>query len=85
MAKLMSKSQLIQRIAEQHSNGVTRKDIKGVIESLASVGYKELKKMGAFFCARICEICCHRETCHKAAYWHQSVYKGTHNIQSQAS
>ena len=49
MAKLMSKSELIQRIAEQHSNGLSRKDIKGVIESLASVGYKELKKTGAFF------------------------------------
>ena len=49
MPKLMSKSQLIQKIAEQHSNALTRKDIKGVIESLASVGYKELKKTGAFF------------------------------------
>src|SRR5437879_13915557 len=48
MAKLMSKSELIQKIAEQHS-GVARKDVKGVIESLASIGYKELKKTGAFF------------------------------------
>src|SRR3954467_1097404 len=48
-AKLMSKSELIQKIADQHSNGLSRKDIKGVIESLASVGYKELKKTGAFF------------------------------------
>ena len=49
MAKLMSKSQLIQKIADQHSNGFSRKDIKAIIESLASVGYKELKKTGAFF------------------------------------
>jgi DNA-binding protein HU-beta len=49
MAKLMSKSELIQKIADQHSNGLSRKDIKGVIESLADVGYKELKKTGAFF------------------------------------
>jgi DNA-binding protein HU-beta len=49
MAKLMSKSELIQKIADQHSNGLSRKDIKGVIETLASVGYKELKKTGAFF------------------------------------
>src|SRR3974377_2216102 len=49
MAKLMSKSELIQKIADQHPNGLTRKDIKGVIESLASVGYKELKKTGGFF------------------------------------
>jgi DNA-binding protein HU-beta len=49
MAKLISKSELVQKIADQHSNGLSRKDIKGVIESLASVGYKELKKTGAFF------------------------------------
>ena len=49
MAKLMLKSEFIQKIADQHSNGLTRKDIKGVIESLASVGYKELNRTGAFF------------------------------------
>ena len=49
MAKLMSKSELIQKIAEQHANNMTRKDVKGVIESLAEIGYKELKKAGAFF------------------------------------
>jgi DNA-binding protein HU-beta len=47
MAKLMSKSEVIQKIADQHS--MTRKDVKGVIESLAELGYKELKKTGAFF------------------------------------
>ena len=48
MAKLMSKSELIQNIAERHSDKLTRKDVKDVIESLAIVGYKELKKTGAF-------------------------------------
>jgi nucleoid DNA-binding protein len=48
MAKLMSKSELIQNIAKRHSDKLTRKDIKDVIESLAIVGYKELKKTGAF-------------------------------------
>ena len=49
MAKLMSKSELIQKIAEQHPNNMTRKDVKGVIESLAEIGYKEIKRAGAFF------------------------------------
>jgi DNA-binding protein HU-beta len=49
MTKLMSKSELIQKIAEQHPNKMTRKDVKGVIESLAEIGCKELKKTGAFF------------------------------------
>src|SRR6202047_300388 len=46
--KMASKPDLIQKIADQHSGSLTRKDVKGIIESLASVGYKELKKTGAF-------------------------------------
>src|SRR6202035_101917 len=49
MTKLMSKSELIQKIADQHPNGLSRKDIKGVVESLAGVVKKEQKKTGAFF------------------------------------
>ena len=44
MTKLMSKSELIQKIAAEHSNNMTRKDVKAVIESLATIGYKELNK-----------------------------------------
>jgi len=44
----MSKSELIQNLADRHLNNISRKDIKSVIESLAEVGYKELKKTGAF-------------------------------------
>jgi DNA-binding protein HU-beta len=47
MAKLMTKSELIEKITAEHS-GLSKKDVKGVIESLASVGYKELKKNGTF-------------------------------------
>ena len=47
MAKLMSKSELIQKILAQHSK-LARKDVKGVIESLAAVGYKELNRSGGF-------------------------------------
>jgi DNA-binding protein HU-beta len=49
MPKLMSKSELIQKIADQQPNGVSRKDIKGILETLADIGYKELKKTGSFF------------------------------------
>jgi len=48
MAKLMSKSELIQKLADEHSEKLTRKDVKGVLELLAQVGYKELKKTGTF-------------------------------------
>lgn len=43
---MMSKSELIQKIADEHS--LSRKDVKAVIESLATVAYKELKKTGTF-------------------------------------
>ena len=45
---MQTKSELIQAITELHSGKLTRKDVKGVLESLASVGYKELRKSGEF-------------------------------------
>ena len=44
----MSKSALIQTITEQQPDEVSRRNVKGIIETLATVGYKELKKTGAF-------------------------------------
>ena len=69
--------------ASQHSIGLTRKDIKGVIESLANIGYKELKKAGAFFVPGFREIRCHQEARYEGAKRHQSVHKGAHDIPSQ--
>jgi DNA-binding protein HU-beta len=47
MAKAMSKSQLIEKIVEQQ-DGLSKKDVKGVMEALVTVGHKELKKSGVF-------------------------------------
>jgi len=46
MAMQMSKSQLIEKIAAE--NELAKKDVKGVLETLATIGYKELKKAGVF-------------------------------------
>jgi DNA-binding protein HU-beta len=46
MATQMTKSQLIERIATESE--LAKKDVKGVLETLTSVGYKELKKNGIF-------------------------------------
>ena len=46
MADQMTKSQLIEKIAE--TTELTKKDVKGVLENLATLGYKELKKNGVF-------------------------------------
>lgn len=47
MSKLMSKSELIEKLAGT-SGSMSKRDVKGVLEALAEVGYKELKKTGAF-------------------------------------
>lgn len=43
---MMSKSELIQKIADDLS--LAKKDVKAVIKSLATVGHKEMKKAGVF-------------------------------------
>jgi DNA-binding protein HU-beta len=45
---MQTKSELIQAIADLMSDKLTRKDVKEVLEALANVGYKELKKSGEF-------------------------------------
>ncbi|MBC8133854.1 MAG: HU family DNA-binding protein [Deltaproteobacteria bacterium] len=48
MAKVMTKSQVIQAVADAHKQKLVRKDVAGVLESLANVGHRELKKTGVF-------------------------------------
>ena len=44
---MISKSQLIERITAEQKE-LSKKAVKGVLESLVSVGHKELKKSGTF-------------------------------------
>jgi nucleoid DNA-binding protein len=46
MATQMTKSQLIEKVAGETE--LSKKDVKGVMESLTTIGYKELKKSGVF-------------------------------------
>ena len=46
MAVQMTKSQLIEKIAVETE--VAKKDVKGVLETLATIGYRELTKVGVF-------------------------------------
>ncbi len=45
---MQTKAELIQAITDMVPDTVTRKDVKTVLESLATVGYKQLKKTGMF-------------------------------------
>lgn len=46
--KTLSKSALVQAIAEAAGEEVSRKQVKSIIESLVTVGHRELKKSGLF-------------------------------------
>ena len=46
--KAMSKSNLIQAVAEAVGDGLTKKQVKLVVEALTTVGHTELKKAGVF-------------------------------------
>src|SRR5215204_6189714 len=46
MPTQMTKSQLIEKIAAETE--LAKSDVRGVLETLATVGYKELKKQGVF-------------------------------------
>jgi DNA-binding protein HU-beta len=47
MPAYLTKSQLVEKVSEAHST-LSKRDVKGVIETLATVGHKELKKSGVF-------------------------------------
>jgi DNA-binding protein HU-beta len=51
---MMSKSEIVQKIADDTS--LSKKDVKSVMESLAAVGYKELKKTGSFMLPGFCKF-----------------------------
>ena len=44
----MSKSELIEKLVETSGENVSKRDVKGVMEALAALGHKELKRTGAF-------------------------------------
>ena len=44
----VSKSALIQMIADKSDGKLTRKDVKGVLEAVATIGHAELKKNGLY-------------------------------------
>ena len=44
----LSKSALIQTLADKFDGSLARKDVKGILEAVASIGQTELKKNGIF-------------------------------------
>jgi nucleoid DNA-binding protein len=44
----LSKSALVQLLSDKSASELTRKDVKGLLEALATIGHAELKKNGVF-------------------------------------
>lgn len=44
----LSKSGLVQSLADRHAEKLSRKEVKGVLQSIIEVGHAELKKAGIF-------------------------------------
>lgn len=47
-ASALSKSALVNAVLEASGEEISRKQVKAILEAMASVGYKELKKNGIF-------------------------------------
>jgi nucleoid DNA-binding protein len=47
-SKALSKSAILQAVSDEVGEEVSRKHVKQIVESLVSVGHKELKKNGVF-------------------------------------
>jgi DNA-binding protein HU-beta len=47
-SKPLSKTEILNAVAEAVGEEVSKKDVKHVVETLVSVGHKELKKSGTF-------------------------------------
>ena len=82
MAVQMTKSQLIEKIAAE--NEVPKKDVKAVLETLATVGYKELKKSGVFLVPGFAKFVVIKKPATKARCGHQPVHRRADDVQGQA-
>ena len=84
MAKPMSKSDLISKLAEETLRQAVPQGRQAVLESLATVGYKELKKNGDVPASRLREVRRHQEAGHEGAQGDQPVHEGADGLQGEA-
>jgi nucleoid DNA-binding protein len=80
---MLSKSQLVEKMAAEHG-GLSKKDVKGVLEALVTVGHKELKKTGSFLVPGFAKLVVIKKPATKGTGRDQSVHQTTNDFQSQA-
>ena len=79
---MMSKSELIQKIADDLS--LAKKDVKAVIESLATVGHKEMKKAGVFLLPGFAKFMVVKKPATKERAGINPVHQGADRVQGEA-
>ena len=80
---MMSKSQLIEKITAEQE-GLSKKDVKGVLELLVSVGHKEMKKSGTFLLPGFAKFVVIKKPATKERAGHQSVHERADCVQGEA-
>ena len=84
MGKPMSKSDLISKLAEEHSDKLTRKDVKSVLESLGHRRLQGAQEERDVPGSRLREVRGHQEARHQGAQGHQPVHEGADGVQGEA-
>jgi len=77
----MTKSQLIEKIAAD--NELAKKDVKGVLETLATIGYKELKKNRCLPGSWICQVRRYQEARHQGTRRYKPFQRRADDVQGQ--
>ena len=80
---MLSKTQLIEKLIAS-SDGLSKKNVKDLLEGLADIAHKELKKSGAFRRPWPREVRRGQEAGDQGAEGHQSLHEGADGVQGQA-
>ena len=83
MATQMTKSQLIEKIAAETE--LPKKGVKEVFETLATIGYKELKRTGVFLVPGFAKFVVIKKPATKEREGTNSLHQRADDIQGQAS
>jgi len=81
----LSKSALVQILSDKSANELTRKDVKGLLEAMVSIGHAELKKNGVFVVPGLVRMVVVKKPATKEAQGHQPVHRPGDDLQGQAS
>ena len=84
MAKPMSKSDLISKLAEENSDKLSRKDVKSVLESAGDDRLQGAEEDRHVPAPRVREVRGDQEARHQGAEGNQPVHQGTDGLQGQA-